>query len=156
MRHRSSCHATSSTSVRFVPNFVYQAMPAWADRVTECASGNGLHDKHLPDSHSSPNTFSTPRSILIPSKAHPDSVLFERGKRSASADSLDPGQGFSIEDVIPNATEKRHALSGFVGVVPPPLIYPKSMYVGHQPCLQQTKERIVLKEIVVSSELFMC
>ncbi|KAL8674495.1 MAG: hypothetical protein Q9168_001087 [Polycauliona sp. 1 TL-2023] len=50
--------------------------------------------------------------------------------------------------VLAEASEKRHASSGFVGVRPPPFVYPKSLYTGHLAPFPRTRERSVLQEIL--------
>ncbi|KAL8713895.1 MAG: hypothetical protein Q9220_002041 [cf. Caloplaca sp. 1 TL-2023] len=50
------------------------------------------------------------------------------------------------------ADGKRRTSSKFIGVQPPDLIFPKSLYTGHEPPLPRSKERIVLKEILESEE----
>ncbi|KAL8874047.1 MAG: hypothetical protein Q9174_000552 [Haloplaca sp. 1 TL-2023] len=51
---------------------------------------------------------------------------------------------------LSTATEKAHAASKLISIRPPHLVYPKSMYHGHEPPLPVAKERLVLKQILVS------
>ncbi|KAL8928514.1 MAG: hypothetical protein Q9208_001748 [Pyrenodesmia sp. 3 TL-2023] len=93
-----------------------------------------------------------PSSVHNPSEALADAVPSQDRKQSVSVESLDSGEASLILDeagsISPGTTEKRHAASGFIGIVPPPLVYPKSIYVGQQPCLPLSKERLVLKDIL--------
>ncbi|KAL9000892.1 MAG: hypothetical protein Q9169_000647 [Polycauliona sp. 2 TL-2023] len=54
--------------------------------------------------------------------------------------------------ILPEASEKRHASSGFAGIRPPPLVYPKSLYTGQHPPFPPARERHVLKEILEEDE----
>ena len=49
-----------------------------------------------------------------------------------------------------DTSERKHQTSYFAGIKLPGLIYPKSMYVGHETPLPVSKERLVLKDILVS------
>lgn len=55
---------------------------------------------------------------------------------------------------LTEVTEKKHVSSGFVGVYPPNLVHPKSLYVGYEPPLPRAKETPVLKEVLVRDKLF--
>ncbi|KAL8952499.1 MAG: hypothetical protein Q9222_001602 [Ikaeria aurantiellina] len=56
------------------------------------------------------------------------------------------------DNYSPQAAEKRHRSHGFMGIQPPSLIYPKSLYAGHTPPLPRSKERLVLKDVLESEE----
>ncbi|KAL8724103.1 MAG: hypothetical protein Q9166_008136 [cf. Caloplaca sp. 2 TL-2023] len=52
------------------------------------------------------------------------------------------------EAILPEASEKKHVSSGLVGVRPPPLVFPKSLYTGYESPLPRTMEGVVLMEIL--------
>lgn len=114
-----------------------QASPSSRQTSSSCAELNAL----LPEGtsvHNLTNGETSPR---------------RKRKRTVSADSSSSTTiEREVEIVLPEASEKKHPSSVFTGVRPPPLVYPKSLYTGCEPPLPTTKERILIKEILVSKK----
>ncbi|KAL8840214.1 MAG: hypothetical protein Q9170_001421 [Blastenia crenularia] len=101
---------------------------------------------------STPATSAGPAPAYLPHPGNP-----RKRKRAGYAESLACAASlfpeFETNADLVNAdliepTEKRLASPGFIGVHPPYLVYPKSLYAGHQPPLPRTEELAVLKEVV--------
>ena len=105
-----------------------------------------------PDKSSRSRSTSSSTSPIPPGFAAPVS---RKRKRTGPWDdqsscTLDAGT------ILAGASEKRHASSRFVGIQPPPLIYPKSLYSSLKPPFPRTKEKHVLQEILVSYNGYGC
>ncbi|KAL8695235.1 MAG: hypothetical protein Q9218_000273 [Villophora microphyllina] len=105
------------------------------------------HDRRLTAS-------TTPPDSVVPS-AESSSGPGQSRKRQRTAESIDkvaPDESLDPPAepglISPEATEKKHVSSSFIGVRLPPLICPKSLYVGHKPPLPRSKERHVLRDIL--------
>lgn len=102
---------------------------------------------------SSNDDFSRPTSICSTNRTSTSPAApFSRQKKRKRTESLDDQSSCTPEQdiILPEASEKKHASSGFVGTRPPPLVYPRSLYIGHQPSFPRSKERLVLQQILVS------
>lgn len=126
--------------------------------LTESDSSNVLQHKHSLSFPSSAR--STPSTSTVPlSESLPDVVPSKKQKRKRApfSESLASSASSTI-NLEPSAdlvevTEKQHALSIFTGIQPPHLVHPKTLYAGHESPLPRSKERLVLKEILVSDKL---
>ncbi|KAL9603696.1 MAG: hypothetical protein Q9219_001015 [cf. Caloplaca sp. 3 TL-2023] len=107
----------------------------------------------------SSSSASPQRSTSITSVA-PFSEPTRKRKRSAASSSSSSSESLvSVAEYtseleahlnLAEESEKRQESTAFFGVRPPPLVYPKSLYVGEEPRLSSTKERLVLKEVLGS------
>ncbi|KAI4097082.1 MAG: hypothetical protein LQ344_000491 [Seirophora lacunosa] len=103
----------------------------------------------------SPSTSPAPaNSLEEPSLT---SVPSKKRKRTSSVGSLVPSEeSSSVQDqediILSETTEKPHSSSGFFGVRIPPLVHPKSLFVGHESRLPPCKERLVLREILEAED----
>ncbi|KAL8788448.1 MAG: hypothetical protein Q9213_001671 [Squamulea squamosa] len=101
--------------------------------------------------HTTPSNEESNRSLSPCSTSRtslgPDPSFSSKRKRTEFVNDL---SSYTAEPgtILAEVSEKKHASSGFVGVRPPPLVYPKSLYIGHQSPLPRAKERYVLKEIL--------
>ena len=79
-------------------------------------------------------------------------------KKRKRKENLDDQSSCTLEPgiILAEVSEKRHASSGFVGIRPPPLVYPKSLYSGLKPLCPLTRERHVLEEILASHNWYRC
>lgn len=108
--------------------------------------------KNYSSSPSPPRRATLSKPTVIPLEAIPERLPARKRKRSASVESHASNASLSIQsepDIdLAEVTEKKHVSSGFVGVHPPDLVHPKSLYLGHEPSGPRAKERSVLKEIL--------
>ncbi|KAL8938525.1 MAG: hypothetical protein Q9216_003855 [Gyalolechia sp. 2 TL-2023] len=110
----------------------------------------------LQDDHSllsrSPRRTTPSTSTVTPLDNILDPVSARKRKRPASAESHASTASLPLQsepDVdLADVTEKQHVSSGFVGVLPPNLVHPKSLYVGHEPSLPKDNEKLILQEIL--------
>lgn len=129
-----------------------KSRPASADRVIGSGSSHSFDDKNILDGQSSSLESTLRTSTATPLETFDQLLSSKKRKRTASAESIISRDSSSINDEL-GTTEKCHAPSGFVGVRPPPFIYPKSLYASDETPLLRTKERFVLKEILVGHNL---
>ncbi|KAL8779766.1 MAG: hypothetical protein Q9203_001201 [Teloschistes exilis] len=111
-----------------------------------------LYD-HQPKTCDSPlNASSTPTPLTGPSAESSEDLSQSREtKRASISESL--ASDSKPELIASEGTEKkRHVTTTFRGICPPHLICPKSLYVGYEPPLSQSKERHLLKDILETEE----
>ncbi|KAI4136785.1 MAG: hypothetical protein LQ341_005451 [Variospora aurantia] len=96
------------------------------------------------------NIFSSSEhSLFDSSQPIPSSLAHSPSNHlTQSASSKKRKRTTSIKSVIPETIEKPHAISGFIGIQPPPLIYPKCLYLGHKSQLPLSRETPVLEDIL--------
>lgn len=120
-------------------------------RLANVKSGDTPVNKYTHCTSSSNDDSSRPRSTCSTIRTSPGPAAPFSRKRKRTESLEDQSSCVSEPGIIlPEASEKKHASSGFVGIRPPPLVYPRSLYTGHQPPFPRTKERHVLDEILVS------
>ena len=92
-----------------------------------------------------------PTSVEESAEGSNHSALPRKRKRSISPRGLEYKVLVNEQDLlVSTVTEKAHASSKLISVRPPHLVYPKSLYHGHETPSPINKERLVLEQILVS------
>lgn len=113
---------------------------------------------HTQNTTSSPDESSRSRSTSSSTSRTPPGFAAPVSKKRKRTRPWDDQSSCTLESgtILAGASEKRHASSRFVGIQPPPLIYPKSLYSSLKPQSPVSKEKYVLQEILVSYNGYRC
>ncbi|KAI4279011.1 MAG: hypothetical protein LQ337_000618 [Flavoplaca oasis] len=105
---------------------------------------------HTQNTTSSPDESSRSRSTSSSTSRTPPGFAAPVSKKRKRTRPWDDQSSCTLESgtILAGASEKRHASSRFVGIQPPPLIYPKSLYSSLKPQSPVSKEKYVLQEIL--------
>ncbi|KAL8700076.1 MAG: hypothetical protein Q9224_001126 [Gallowayella concinna] len=118
-------------------------MSPWWTEINSNESSISVDDIHVP----------VPSDTLVRTSTYHADSFFTGSKRKRSvSDSSSAVIEWDPENSFPEVSEKRHPSSEFAGIQPPPLVYPKTLYTGHEPPLPRTDEQLVLKEIAETEE----
>ncbi|KAL8658922.1 MAG: hypothetical protein Q9226_000713 [Calogaya cf. arnoldii] len=129
---------------QFHPTNDWVASGTASGKLSNPGSGNNLVTEYT---HCTNDDSSRPLSTCSTIRTSPGpAALFSRKRKRTK--SLDDQSSCTPElgTILPEVSEKKHAKSGFGGIRPPPLVYPRSLYTSQQS--KKHKERYVLEDIL--------